>query len=315
MAKQEKPQQSAIAQILSSLVGTGNPQEFQPDAKGFLPNPPNNGPAIQVNPQAGNMVSNTAGNALSGLVNAFYNALPSKTYSFGYNPNNPQPTPTGVPTGAPAQITPTPQAGGAVQGAAVMGGGGRPTLNADLVKAAILRWSGGNQNVPALQYADQLAQAGNMMPGHIDPWLPTIMALRETLGGQKMSGQNDAMFNSRNGAGGFQDYSSQNIGILGGSDQSGQHAGFVGTINHTVPGQSDIYGNFRNTGNMGDFFSHYSPPTDNNGSIPTQINNYNWMRNKMTGMSDTQNQGQSAYDANNIPQSQTNSFALANSNQ
>jgi hypothetical protein len=148
----------------------------------------------------------------------------------------------------------------------------------DQIKQGIRNWNNGKDH-PLMEYADTLAQAGEQMPKGVSPYLPTILALRETQGGQYNVGKNN-IYNLRDNTGHFVSYPDVQTAILGGVNplyNNVHSSGVVGVLNGDKPENQGLYADFRKSGDTADLWKHWSPPTDNNGSIPEQVDNYNWM--------------------------------------
>lgn len=103
---------------------------------------------------------------------------------------------------------------------------------------------------PIAEYAELLAQAGQGLP---DPLLPAVMPLMETGGGNRMVANNN-YYNVRgqqNGETKFIDYPDAQTAILGGNGSQG----FKGLI-----GENPRYQEYRDSGDLADFFQRYTPP-------------------------------------------------------
>ncbi len=157
-----------------------------------------------------------------------------------------------VPTAAPVVPTTTPVAT-------------PPSNLADLTKQiqnGFSNWSGGTPPPIATQSAN-LATAGQGLP---DPLLPAIMTLIESRGMQDATPKANA--NPYNifypGTQNSVDYQGNpDTAILGGTTPSGdKKAGFIGSL------KGGIYNDYLKSGNLADFFSHYSPPSDVAGGDP-----------------------------------------------
>ena len=167
---------------------------------------------------------------------------------------------------------------------------GSPTYSEEAIHNAISqRWG---KDTPILQYLPQLLTAGQQLPKGMDVLLPIIMALRETQGGKDLIDPNrnanlgkNNIFNIRNETGAFQDYPNTNTAISGNYQQGGPSSGFVGLMQGAQDKNRNIYADFRaDPTNMSKFFAHYSPTSDNNGALPEQVNNYNWIRRYILGL-------------------------------
>jgi len=110
---------------------------------------------------------------------------------------------------------------------------------------------------PLLQFTQELSDAANAMPKKADRWLPVVMAIMETGAGVKLSAANNP-FNLRGEQGGrtkFIDYPDIPTAIRGGDNNGVKSKGFVGTLN-----ESTHYEQYRQTGNLEDFFAKFTPP-------------------------------------------------------
>lgn len=209
------------------------------------------------------MSNNTADNILDFI----RNLLPSKTYSYDFRPSG-QAVQAATPTSAPAATAQPTSA---------------PTdIAQDLVRQNVSKLYG--KDNPALSYLPQLLDAGKQLPQGVDPYLPLIIALRETQGGRYNVGQNN-IFNMRNETGAFQDYPDINTAINGNLAQGGQSGGFTGLVGGSKPSSQSIYQDFRqDPSNMQKFFAHYSPTADKNGALDEQVQNYQWIRSHVLGL-------------------------------
>lgn len=134
-----------------------------------------------------------------------------------------------------------------------------------------------NTNAPVATASPYFAEAAQKMPDKVDPFLAAIIALMETGGGMNTASSNN-LFNlsgTQNGQQGFVSYPDFQTSLLGGSNQGVQSQGFVGTILN-----NPAYENFRNTGNLADFFNVYTPPGADYGnpSLEELISRYNALR-------------------------------------
>jgi hypothetical protein len=225
-------------------------------------------------------------NALDNFLNSIWQWLPKSTYSYDYTgaanapaqaqvSSNPQQTASPSPIANAQQIT---------QQAA--------SPSADLIKQNLMKLYGADS--PALKILPDLLQAGQQTP---DPYMPLVMAMRETQGGRDLAdpaknanlGAND-IFNIRNAkdANGnyigqpgnnkpFINYPDVHTAIFGGQNGPVTSGGFTGLVN------GPIYQDYQKSKNLQDFFAHYSPPADKNGDLQTQVDNYNWIRSHLLG--------------------------------
>lgn len=117
--------------------------------------------------------------------------------------------------------------------------------------------------IPVMSIADRFAEAASRLPKNIDPYLPAVLALMETGGGEKVVGDNNAwnLSGTQNGKRGFVGYPDFATALLGGDNGGVQSQGFVGTVLNDAP-----YAKFRNTGNLADFFQVYTPPGEEYGN-------------------------------------------------
>jgi len=189
-------------------------------------------------------------------------ALPTAQYSYDFR----QPV-------AQAQApTPTPKT--------------QSSFNRELLRQGILGWSKGREDIPILSHLDVLEEAGNNLSAQgFDPYLPAIIAIRETQGGRDLTepryqgkiGSNN-IYNIRNtGQQGntkpFVDYPNIRTAVLGGPNGPVQSKGFVGMLL-----SSPQYQSFRQSKDVRDFLRVYSPPEDLNGPIDEQVGNYQHLR-------------------------------------
>lgn len=177
-------------------------------------------------------------------------------------PASPIPQPSIFP-----QATPTPQGG----------------YSPEAIKSGISRWTANNSApVPLLNNLDDYYQAGlQLQQQGFDPYLPTILALRETQGGRDnakpgaKTGKNNQL-NIRGeqyGEKRFIDYPDVRTSLFGGPNGQYTSQGLVKLLT-----QNDIYADFQRTKNIQDLYRHWSPPEDNNGALDEQQANYEFMR-------------------------------------
>lgn len=107
------------------------------------------------------------------------------------------------------------------------------------------------QDIPVATLSGELAQAGEGLP---DPFLPVIMSLMETHGGEKMATPNN-LFNIGPGI----TYDDPITAILGGGARD--QKGLKGLLREGGP-----YQQYRDTGNLEDFFSRFTPPGEAYGN-------------------------------------------------
>lgn len=138
------------------------------------------------------------------------------------------------------------------------------------IQAGLTKWGNGTAP-PVATMSGSLAEAGQNLP---DPLLPAILALKESRGGQDaIPAKNANPYNifypgtqksvDYNGVGGLK------TAILGGNGK----LGFAGLLR---PG--GIYSDYLNSGNLSDFFSHYSPPGQGNAAMEEQLRQYNVLK-------------------------------------
>jgi hypothetical protein len=176
---------------------------------------------------------------MSGLSD-FFNGI------FGmFSPKKPAPTPAPSPT-------PTPKPQG---------------ITEDQIKQGLLKFA---PNTPLATESGALAEASTKLPKNVDPLLPAVVALMETRGGldnqdsKKKTGKNNFfnLFGTQNGVPRkLIDYPDIRTSIVGGDNQGVKSKGFVGTIN-----EHPSYEAFRKSGNLEDFFIHYTPPGEEHGN-------------------------------------------------
>ncbi len=156
-------------------------------------------------------------------------------------------------------------------------------LTPDEIKQVVTSTWGAD--TPILNNIDMMIEAGNRLPKNMDPYMPLILSLRETQGGKDLIdptknaklGKNNP-YNIRgvqNGVIRFIDYPSLQVATFGGSNGTDTSEGLVGLLS-----RNPIYAAFRQSGDLKDFFKHWSPPTDNNGNLDEQVQNYQWIRNR-----------------------------------
>ena len=186
----------------------------------------------------------------------------------------PIPTRTPMPTRTP---TPEPQYHGPTMIADAQNGGGQvqgtqtPTIEDIATGLAKFAQAAHVPDVPVATQAANLLEAGQGLP---DPLLPTVLTLKETRGGLDLLNRLVGKNNPGNilPPGGLADYPSMDVGILGGGPQ--EQKGLRGVL------MGPAYENYRNTGNLEDFFRVYSPggPEHGNPSLEEQIRQYQALR-------------------------------------
>lgn len=139
------------------------------------------------------------------------------------------------------------------------------TISPELLSKGFNQFS--NPTPPISAYAPQLAQAGQNLP---DPLLPAVMSLMETGGMQHMASGNNP-FNIGPGI----SYPSPDVAILGGGPNNQQ--GLAGIL------KSGIYNDYIKSGNLEDFFKHFTPPGGDNPSMEELLNRYMTLRSLFEG--------------------------------
>lgn len=165
------------------------------------------------------------------------------------------------------------------------------SFSPDAIKAGILNWSGGKTNVPVLNNVNDLYAAGQQFQkAGLDPYMPTILTLRETQGGRDNT-QNPTIYGDNNYTNIRNIRDSKTGAIIGQPNNPKSFINYssmadaLGTTNngHGLAHQilnSGLYDNYLKSKNLQDFFKVYSNPSDKNGSLPDQEANYNYMRQK-----------------------------------
>jgi len=185
------------------------------------------------------------------VVMSFLDGLVNQAQAAWKNFTNPDPItirwgPTPTPSPTP---TPTPT----------------PTNFQQLIETGLKSFPG---NPPMATLSGELSQAGQGLGGKADPLLPTIIGLMESRG--LLNPQPAAAANPfnimQNGV--PVDYGGKPAdAIIGGNG----HQGLAGIMK---PG--GIYNDYLQSGNLGDFFSHFTPPSDpRNPSQEELIQRYN----------------------------------------
>jgi len=158
----------------------------------------------------------------------------------------------------------------------------------DAIRTGIQRWTANNKTpVPILNHVDDLYKAGQQFQAKgLDPYLPIILALRETQGGRdnakpgSKTGKHN-LYNVRGTQGGerkFVDYPDFQTALFGGQNGPDMSTGLVRLLT-----ESPTYQGYRDSKNVGDLLARWSPPVDNNGDIDEQIANYQFMRRYFEG--------------------------------
>lgn len=117
---------------------------------------------------------------------------------------------------------------------------------------------------PVATQAAALAEAGRGLP---DPYLPAILSLIETGGGRKITRGSNNLFNILPTRAGV-DYPDYKTAILGGGSQKGLRG---------LLRKGGLYQDYLDSGNLSDFFTRYSPPSEN-ASIEDQLSRYQELR-------------------------------------
>ena len=137
-----------------------------------------------------------------------------------------------------------------------------PTPNySDIISRGMQNFSPGNV-VPAASMSSQLATAGQGLP---DPRIAAVLSLMESGGGQRM--RNNNLFNLGPGI----PYPDLQTAILGGGENN--QFGFKGIMREGGP-----YQDYRQSGNLEDFFSIFTPPGPGNPTIEELLNSYYELR-------------------------------------
>ena len=158
---------------------------------------------------------------------------------------------------------------------------GKQTITADDILRGLTSFAGNNAQVPLATQAAQLAEAGNRLP---DPYLPIVLALKETQGGRDVvnrannggaagAGMNNA-WNIMYG-GKLIDYPDYETALMGGGNwgvNGAPQQGLLGTLT------GGLYDNYMRSGNLEDFFSTYSDPSVGNPPMEKQVADYMYLR-------------------------------------
>lgn len=217
----------------------------------------------------------------SSFGNRLLSLLPNLTgtYSFGY---------TGQPTGSP---TPSPTPPSQPQMQAQTAPIASPTPSPQPMPSAFPNEARLRQNIsntwgsdsPILQNLPLFEKAGQQLSPKENPLLPIVLALRETQGGKDnlkpnaITGNNN-YFNIRGVQGNqtrFINYPDLQTALFGGQNGPDQSQGLVGLLN------GPVYQDYQNSGNIRDLFNHWSPPSDGNGQLPEQEQNFRWILNQL----------------------------------
>lgn len=130
--------------------------------------------------------------------------------------------------------------------------------------------------LPVATLSGELAQSGKRLAdeteGRIDPLMGAIIALKESRGGlDEKPKQNANYFNIMQPSGELADYQGNPARAINDPPNT---LSFEGLLR-----QGGGYQNFRDTGNLADFFSRFTPTSDPlNPGIEEQINQYNKLR-------------------------------------
>jgi hypothetical protein len=156
------------------------------------------------------------------------------------------------------------------------------------ILAGINDWNKANgSRVPITDNIDLFVRAAKEFQAKgMDPYLPVILALRETQGGRDnekggITGKNN-VFNIRGQQGGatkFVDYPSLEVAMFGGQNGQDVSQGLTKLIT-----ENDIYSDYQNTKDIKDLYKKWSPPEDNNGELTEQEQNYNFFRTKFPNL-------------------------------
>ncbi len=118
----------------------------------------------------------------------------------------------------------------------------------DRIRSGLLKYQA---DIPAATLSSELAQAGMGLP---DPFLPAVMTLMETRGGQDMATPNN-LFNIGPGI----EYDDPRTSIIGGGERN--QKGFEGIMR-----EGGLYQPYRDSGRLEDFFSVFTPPGEQYGN-------------------------------------------------
>lgn len=205
-------------------------------------------------------VGNFLGNAAKGVGDWIGNMMPSQTYHYDFRSPTPDTTaaPTTMPSVAPTatpQPMDTPGADGEV-----------PADLEGVIRKAMQAYG----NPPVATLSGELAQAGQGLP---DPLLPAIVSLKESSGGKHLTHPNNFVnILDPRGA----DYSSPAANLI---DNPGDNR-----FSFSELMKQPAYAQYRDSGNLADFFSKYTPDHDRNGNrnsnatIADQIKMYNQLK-------------------------------------
>lgn len=134
-----------------------------------------------------------------------------------------------------------------------------PRITAEQVLAGLAARANGGAMPPIASNASALAELGNSLPTHIDPFFPAALALRESGGGVTSGVPENNPFGimswDQQGNRALAQYPDLQTSILGGGPQ-GQR-GLAGTL------KGGLYNKFLESGQMADFLNTYSPPGEN----------------------------------------------------
>lgn len=132
-----------------------------------------------------------------------------------------------------------------------------PSNLAKIIKQGIEKY---DKNSPVATLSAELAQAGHGLP---DSLLPTILSLIETHGGRDITKGKNNYYNALPTRAGV-NYPDPRTAILGGNGQKGLYGLLT----------SGLYDKYLKSGKLEDFFSRYSPASEN-ASIADQVDRYN----------------------------------------
>lgn len=132
-------------------------------------------------------------------------------------------------------------------------------------------------NLPIASQAGLFSQAAQRLPANVDKFLPAIISLMETSGGQNMSAPNNFFntYGTQNGQNGLISYPNLATALLGGNNSGVPAQGFVGNLLN-----NPAYQPYLNSGNLSDFFNVYTPPGAEHGNptLPQLMSRYNTIR-------------------------------------
>lgn len=140
-------------------------------------------------------------------------------------------------------------------------------ISADQIRQGFEKFA---PNTPLATQSGVLAQSLQSLSPQIDPKLILALALKETRGGADLVGRQQGVNNDYNVryGGKLINYPDLQTALSGGPNPlegGAQSKGLINMLN------GPLYQNYRQSGNLADFFNTYSNPKDNNPPIATQI--------------------------------------------